>query len=176
MDWRFSTPHAGQQFIRASGDDLIDVHIGLRARARLPDDERELIVELARDDFRRGRFDRGGDLGFETVRAVHPRGGLLHERERIDDAHRHAFLRAEGKILDRALGLGAPIGGGRNFDGAERIAFGAGFHGWGFRCFLRPLLPCVIPAKAGTHGLTLVRNAAGAYAAPARHGSPLSRG
>jgi hypothetical protein len=44
------------------GDHLVDVHVGLGAASRLPDDERELVVELAVDnDFGRRRLDRIGD-------------------------------------------------------------------------------------------------------------------
>jgi len=37
-------------FNGAVGDDLVDVHVGLGAAAGLPDAERELIVQLSRDD------------------------------------------------------------------------------------------------------------------------------
>ncbi len=37
------------ELVRAVRDDLVGVHVRLRAAAGLPDDERELIVELARD-------------------------------------------------------------------------------------------------------------------------------
>src|SRR3546814_3877743 len=60
------------------------------------------------------------------VLAVHARGGLLHDRLRVDDADRHAFGGAEGEILDRALRLRAPIGVGGNRNRAQRIGFGAG--------------------------------------------------
>src|SRR3546814_14203194 len=62
----------------------------------------------AGDDFLRGGLDRVGDLRVEPVLAVHARGGLLHDRLRVDDADRHAFGGAEGEILDRALRLRAP--------------------------------------------------------------------
>ena len=57
---------------------------------------------------------------------VHPRRGLLDEAERVDDLERHLLARAEREILDRALGLRAPISVGRDLDRPEAVAFGAG--------------------------------------------------
>ena len=38
------------ELVGTVGDDFVDVHVALRTRARLPDDERELIVELTGED------------------------------------------------------------------------------------------------------------------------------
>ena len=42
---------AAQQFAGAVGQHLVDVHVGLRSRASLPDDQRELVGVLAGNDF-----------------------------------------------------------------------------------------------------------------------------
>ena len=105
---------ARQDLVGASRDHFVRVHVRLGARAGLPDDERELAVEVAARDFRRGLLDDFGDLGIESADAgIHPRRGLLDEAERVDDLERHLLARSEREILDRALGLRAPIGVGR---------------------------------------------------------------
>ena len=45
----FSTVGAARNFNGPIGDDLVDVHVGLRAAARLPDAQRELVVQFAGD-------------------------------------------------------------------------------------------------------------------------------
>ena len=51
VDGGFGPHLAAEDFNRAVGDDLVRVHVGLRARSGLPDDQRKMIVELARDHF-----------------------------------------------------------------------------------------------------------------------------
>ncbi len=117
---------AGQHFVGAAGDHLIDVHVRLRARPGLPDDEGELAVEIAARDFSCGLLDRFGNLRIEAADAgIHPRRRLLDEAEGVDDLQRQLLARAEREILDRPLGLGAPIGVCRNLDWAEAVGFGA---------------------------------------------------
>ena len=50
-----STPPASLD--GAIGDDFVGVHVGLRAAAGLPDAQREMVVELAGDDFVGGLRD-----------------------------------------------------------------------------------------------------------------------
>ena len=67
------------------------------------------------------------ELGVEAaVARVDPRRRLLDEAEGVDDLDRHLLARAEREILDRALGLRAPIGVGRDLDRPEAVGFGAG--------------------------------------------------
>ena len=81
----------------------------------------------AAGDFARRLLDRLGEAGVEpAVARVDPRRRLLDEAERVDDLDRHLLARAEREILDRALGLRAPIGVGRNLDRPEAVAFDAG--------------------------------------------------
>ena len=122
---RLATALAGQRLVRATGDHLVHVHVGLGARSGLPDDERELIVELARDDLGRCRLDRIGNLPIQPVQPIHPRRRLFHDRQRMRDRDRHAFALAEGEILDRSLGLGTPISRSRDLDRTEAVGFGA---------------------------------------------------
>ncbi len=56
MDRLLRSHLAAGNFDRAVGDDLVHVHVGLGAAAGLPDAERELIIQLAGDDFV-GRLD-----------------------------------------------------------------------------------------------------------------------
>src|SRR5260221_1467895 len=42
---------------RSVGDDFVDVHVGLRAAAGLPDAKREVLVEFSIDDFIGGAHD-----------------------------------------------------------------------------------------------------------------------
>ena len=44
----------------AVGDDFVDVHVGLRAAAGLPDAQRKMIVKLAGNDFVGGLRDEIG--------------------------------------------------------------------------------------------------------------------
>ena len=68
-----------------------------------------------------------GDLRVEPADArIHPRRRLLDEAQRVDDLERHLLARAEREILDRALGLRAPIGVRRDLDRPEAVGFGAG--------------------------------------------------
>ena len=119
---------AGQDLVGAAGDHLIGVHVRLGARARLPDDQRELAVEIAARDFARGLLDRFGDLAGRArrCRAFTRAAACLMKPERMDDLERHLLARPEREILDRALGLRAPISVGRDLDRSEAVGFGAG--------------------------------------------------
>ena len=54
---------AAREFDGAVGDDLVGVHVRLRARAGLEDDQREVVVELAGDDLVAGLRDVVRDVG-----------------------------------------------------------------------------------------------------------------
>src|SRR2546427_4988106 len=51
MNGLFAAHDAAGNFDGAIGDDFVDVHVGLRAAAGLPDAKREVVVEFAFDDF-----------------------------------------------------------------------------------------------------------------------------
>ena len=60
MDRRFCSELAAEPLVGAVGDHLVHVHVGLSAGSGLPHHQRELIVELAVDDFLRSLDDRLG--------------------------------------------------------------------------------------------------------------------
>ncbi len=69
---------------------------------------------------------KSGELGVEpAVPRNDPRRRLLDEAQSVDDLGRHRLARAEREILDRTLGLRAPISVGGNVDRAEAVAFAA---------------------------------------------------
>ena len=127
MDGLLAAAGAGQRLIGAAGDHLIGIHIRLGAGAGLPDDQRELAVEVAPRHLARRLLDRLGDLGTEIAQpCVHPRRRLLHIAKRMNDLGRHPFALAEREIGDRTLGLSAPIAVPRDLDRAKAVGFGAG--------------------------------------------------
>ena len=130
MDRRLAAARAGQDLVGPAGDHLVGVHVGLGAGAGLPDDQRELVVMLARRDLARRLLDRLGERRVEPAETrVHPRRRLLHEAQRVDDLARHALVGAEREILDRALGLRAPIAVRRDLERSEAVGLGAGVGG-----------------------------------------------
>ena len=119
MDRRFGAARAAENLVGAIGDHLIDVHVALGAGASLIDRQREMIIELAVEDFLRRLDDRSCPARIdEAKRAIGLRRGALDDGERHDQRARH-YLIADRKIMPRALGLGAPIAVGRHFDRAE---------------------------------------------------------
>src|SRR6185503_4745184 len=61
--------------------------------------------------------------------AVDQRGRFLDRGERVDELARHA-LAADPEVLERALGLSAPVARGVDFDRAHAVGLGAGGHTW----------------------------------------------
>ena len=117
-----------RDLVAAVCDDLIDVHVGLRAAARLPDGEREVLRQLARDDFVARCLNRREALLVEFAElVVCNRGGFLQNAERMDDLGGH-LLNADGKVLEAALCLRRPILVCRNLDFAEGIVFDTILH------------------------------------------------
>ena len=90
------TPPA--QLNGAVGDDLVDIHIGLRAAAGLPNAQWELVVELAGDDFVGGAHDQPGLFRRQLAEVfVHEGGGLLQDAEGADQLRRHGVA-ANGEV------------------------------------------------------------------------------
>ena len=117
---------AAQQHVGAVGDHLVEVHVGLGAGAGLPDDQREVIVELAFDHFPCRADDGAGAARIEQSEfPVGLGGGEFDEAERMDDRDRHAIM-ADLEILSRAFGLRAPIAVGGNVDRTETVGLTAG--------------------------------------------------
>src|SRR5579872_5130501 len=121
-----ATTLAGQDFISSSGNHLIGVHVGLRSRASLPNDQRELAVEVASSNFRGSLLNHFGKLGIKAADTrVHACGCLLDETQCMDDLAGHLFGPPERKVLDRPLCLSSPISVGRNLDRPEAVGLGA---------------------------------------------------
>ena len=106
----------------AVGEHLVHVHVGLRARAGLPDDERELAVVLAGE-----HLVGGGDDGVGLLRGRACRGrrlttarAALDPGQRADQLGRH-LLGRDVEVLQRALGLRAPEAVGGDLDLAEGV-------------------------------------------------------
>lgn len=63
VDGRLGAHVAAEDLNGTVGDDFVGVHVGLGARAGLPDDEREVVKELAIGNFLGGLLDGLSDLG-----------------------------------------------------------------------------------------------------------------
>ena len=120
-------PGAGE-FVGAVGEHFVHVHVGLRARAGLPDDERELSVQFAAQHVVSGADDEVGLLLLNAAEAgVGQRGGFFHQRHRVDERLRQGFA-ADFEVLVAALGLRAPVGFRRDLHFAHGVVFGACSH------------------------------------------------
>ena len=116
--------------VAAVRDDLVDVHIGLRAAARLPYSEREVGGELAVEDFITCLADGGEPLLVQFAeRVVGDGGGLFQDAECVDDLGGH-LLNADGEVLEAALRLRRPVLVCGDFDLAEGIMLNAILHGY----------------------------------------------
>ena len=126
MHGRFAATCSGQCLIGNPGDNLIHIHVRLRAAAGLPDGQRELIVMLSGDDFCGRRFDGVGQRRVQPMFAVHPRRGLFYQCQRMHNPNWHPLMRGEGKVCDAPLRLRAPIGMCGDFNWPKTVGFRAG--------------------------------------------------
>ena len=127
MDRALRAQLTAQQLVRAIGDHLVGVHIGLGAGAGLPNHEWKVIVEPALGHLAGGPDDNPRAAAVEQAElVVHLGSGVLDEAERVDQRPRHQ-LGPDGEIFERALRLRAPIAVGQHRDGAEAVGLGAGF-------------------------------------------------
>jgi len=102
------------QLDRAIRDDLVDVHVGLRAGARLPHAQGEVGVEFARDDFVGRTHDQVGLFGIELAQIAVDQGRRLLERGHgLDHGAGHLVARrgavADIEVNQRTSGLRAVI-------------------------------------------------------------------
>lgn len=106
----FGAKLATQDLNGTVGDHLIRVHVRLGARACLPDDEREVIIELPSDDLISSLDDGICDLGFKTKVQVRLRSTLLQQTEGFDYGKRHALAFTSNlEVHERALSLCTPV-------------------------------------------------------------------
>jgi len=125
MNRGFGAELAAKHFVGTIGDHLVEVHVGLRAGAGLPDHKRKMIVELALDHFARGADDGAGAALVEQPElAIGFRRGKLDDAERANDCHRHPVM-TDAEILPGTFGLRAPVAVGGNLDRAEAIGLDA---------------------------------------------------
>ena len=125
---------AAREFDGAVGDNLVGVHVRLRARAGLEDDQREVVVELTGDDLVAGLRDVVRDVGGQLAQLGVGQGcGLLQDAEGAHHrATPHECVAADVEVVQRTLGLSAPIAVRGDLNGSHRVGFGAGFlcHRW----------------------------------------------
>ena len=119
---------AAQQLAGAVGQHLVDVHVGLRARAGLPHHQRKFARVVARNHLVGSDGDGlGNGRVLQAQRLVDHGRSPLHQRQRADDFTRLLFAR-DVEVLQRALRLRAPQLIGGDLDGAKGVAFGTGGH------------------------------------------------
>ena len=117
-----------ENFIRAIGDDFVDVHIGLCAASRLIDDERKVILQFSADDLVGCLLNRDGSFFIQRAkRKICLRGGFFEDTEGMDDLFGHS-LRSNLKIFVAALRLRAPVAVSRYADFAHGVVFDTVFH------------------------------------------------
>ncbi len=117
--------HPAEHLDGAIRDDLVRVHVALRARAGLPNHKRKLLIELAVDHLLRCRDDGVRERPIELAeRGIRLSRALFDKAERMDERDRHPFP-ADFEVAEAPLGLGAPVMVGWHFDGAESIGFRA---------------------------------------------------
>ena len=123
MNRVFCAHYAPEDLDGPVGDNLVRVHVGLGSGPGLPDDEGEVVVAFALDDFLRGPDDCIAGSGFEgSVVDVCLCGGLLDDSERADERDGQGFV-AYLEVAERALRLRAPVLVGGDFQGSEGITF-----------------------------------------------------
>ncbi len=123
MHGRLAATLATGQLVGATGDDLVDVHVALRAATGLPDHQRKLVVVLGMQNLVGGLFDQSRDVGRQVADAVvDPGCRLLDQRQRMQHLDRHA-LGTDCEIAQRTLRLGTPVSLLRYFDLPQAVGF-----------------------------------------------------
>ncbi|MNX91467.1 hypothetical protein D3C86_1235480 [compost metagenome] len=129
------------QEVGAVGDHLVHVHVQRGARPRLEGIHHDLLVPLAVAYLLGGAVDGVRLLGREHAKRSEDAGRrLLDDRQRVD----HGRIRAQAAdriVLDRALGLNAPVGVLRHGDRPQRVPLDAAFLGHGHGSTLRSSSP-----------------------------------
>ena len=129
MDRLLRSHLAAGNFDRAVRDDLVHVHVGLRAAAGLPDAQRELIVQLAGNHFVGRLHDQLRLVGRQFPEIlIYQRAGFLQNAERANQLRRHGVA-TDIEVQQRPLRLRSPIDIGRDFDLAHAVGFNAGLGG-----------------------------------------------
>src|SRR6266849_6117939 len=163
MDGLLAAHFAAGNFDGAIGDDFVDVHVGLRAAAGLPDAKREVLVEFSVDDFIRGLGNEGGFVGGELAEIlIDERGGFFEDAEGANELGGHDIL-ADGEVDERAGGLRAVVAVAWDVDLAHGVGLGAsrdgrgGLRGFRHGGLLEWLLPRFYQQVAGDSWRVSVR-------------------
>ena len=120
------------KLIAAVGNDLVRVHVRLRAGAGLPDDQRKMLQKRAGNDLVGRLLDhsqlfRRHFLGLQLVVGLRRR--FFQDAERMDDLLRHGLdADADGEILMAAFRLCAPVFVGGDFDLSHGVMLDPVFH------------------------------------------------
>src|SRR5687768_9655779 len=128
MDEDIFAAGASQQFGRAIGEHLVDVHVVRRAGACLVDVDNELIAKCAAENLVCCPGDSVADARVKAPeRDVGVRRRLLDDNGGVDEEPGSAQS-ADREILERARRLNPVIGVSRNRPLTERVAFSASGH------------------------------------------------
>ena len=125
MDRILRSKHAPGQLNGSIGDDFVGIHIGLRAAAGLPDAQRELAIQFARDDFIANLNDQARFFGWQFAELlIHQSAGFFQDSEGPNQFRRHE-VPADIEMHQRTRGLRAPVDIRGNFDRSHAIGFHA---------------------------------------------------
>ncbi len=104
-------------------DDLVHVHVELRAAASHPYMQRKHVAVLSGQNLVAGLNDQIVDFSLEaSIRAVCPRRRLFQKGQGADHFNRHDVF-ADAEMLNRALRLRPPQLVRRHLDVAEAVGF-----------------------------------------------------
>ncbi len=108
MDETALPPRTAEQFAGPVGQHLVDIHVGLGARACLPDAQWKLFLMQAAQDFIGGAHDGLGRAGGQQpLGVIDPGASRLDAGQGADELGGLAFPR-DVEVEQGALGLGAP--------------------------------------------------------------------
>ncbi|MPM33718.1 hypothetical protein SDC9_80296 [bioreactor metagenome] len=120
--------------ISAVGNHFVYVHVALRSRAGLPDNQRELIVQLPLQYFiTHLRNQVPFFLRQHPQLAIGVRSTFFQVRKSINNIQRHGSRRSYFKIVERTCGLRTPEFISRNFYLPHRIFLNSVFYFGFFR-------------------------------------------
>ncbi len=129
MHRRLGAERAAKLEVGGVGDHFIDIHVGLRARPGLPDQQWKMPVEFAVGDIlRHGGNGRRAPAVERSQCTINLGSRALDQAQRPHDLDRHLFG-ADAEIMQRPLGLRAPKAVGGNLQWPERVALETGFDG-----------------------------------------------
>src|SRR5580704_5601866 len=113
--------HATGEFDSAIRDHFVDVHVGLRAGAGLPDPKRKLLSEETVNHFARRLFDQRRTFRVQLAQVVvHLRRSELQYPECANEGRGHRFVPYR-KVMQAPLGLRTPVVIRRYLDHAHRV-------------------------------------------------------